>query len=182
MSEHIKALITLAQLGDEKSVEELWEAFRPLRYKWARSTILPSWEWEDFQQEAYILLIQAIHQYDAELGMSFEGYYKVTLYNWRYKKLRKRKEYLGVLADITEQDEYQQPIDKEDIADNIHLKVQCERMLELLEDLDSRDREILTRHYFHYETLKDIGASLGLKDRTTYSRVNRLLQKLRKNF
>ncbi|MEG0708439.1 MAG: sigma-70 family RNA polymerase sigma factor [Cellulosilyticaceae bacterium] len=182
MSESIKELITLAQAGDEKSREELWEAFAPLRYSWAKRIVLSGWEWEDLQQEAYILLIEAIRQYDSTRGMSFEGYYKVSLYNWGYKKYRKRQEYLGIVSDITEQDAYQVPTYTEDIADNIYLQACCVRAVELLRGLDDLDRELLTRHYFANQTLKAVGESLGLKDKAAYTRVSRILKKLRSRF
>lgn len=182
MSESIKELITLAQAGDEKSREELWEAFIPLRYSWAKHIVIPGWEWEDLQQEAYILLIEAIRKYDSTLGMSFEGYYKVSLYNWKYKKYRKRQEYLGIEKDIMEQDAYQVPGYTEDIADNIYLQACCMRAVELLEGLEHLDRELLTRYYFGNQTLKEVGESLGLRNKVPYTRVSRLLKKLRKRF
>lgn len=181
MSERIKEWIILAQKGDEKSREELWEALKPLRYSWAAHILLPSWEWEDLQQEAYIILMEAIHRYDSTLGMSFEGYYKVYLYNWKYKMFRKRRECLGIESDIMEQDAYQVPTYREDIPDHIYLQARCKKVVELVQQLDSLDQELLTRHYFYQETLKSVGESLGLKDKTTYTRVRRLLAKLRKN-
>lgn len=182
MSEYIKELITLAQLGDEKSREDLWEAFRPLRYKWAASISLPGWEWDDLQQEAFVILIQAIDKYDAALGMTFEGYYKVSLYNWRYNKFRKKKEYLGIGEDIAEQGAYQIPEYTEDLGDIICTQIGCQRIVELLGELKELDRELIIRHYFQYQPIKEAGEALGLKDKAAYSRMHRIIKNLRKKF
>jgi len=78
MSE-LKELITKAKQKDIKAMEELFVKFKPLLKSRARRYSKYELEYEDIFQQASLLFILAVYDYQERLPLTFAGYVKKKL-------------------------------------------------------------------------------------------------------
>ena len=86
----LKELITRAKQKDVKAMEELFNQFKPLLKSRARKYSRYGLEYEDIFQQASLLFILAVYDYQENGSVPFAGYVKkrinwgLYLYNRRY--------------------------------------------------------------------------------------------------
>ena len=78
MSE-LKELITKAKQKDITAMEELFVKFKPLLKSRARKYYKYELEYEDIFQQASLLFILAVYDYQERLPLTFAGYVKKKL-------------------------------------------------------------------------------------------------------
>lgn len=177
MLENLQHHINLARQGDTKSLELLWQEVKYITKKWVNRTHIPSWDREDLEQEAYLILVESIHKWDQEAGMTFYGYYKIRLSVWRQLALKKKTEHPALGEDISHTEEkYDTAQVGLEEAALIHLRYQ--EAIRLLDGLTPIDRQLILSHYFHGHSLEQSGAELGLKRTGASSRIQRALKKI----
>lgn len=178
MLENFQNHISSARQGDTKSLELLWQEVKYITKKWVNRTYLSGWDKEDLEQEAYLILVESIHKWDEEAGMTFYGYYKIRLSVWRQLALKKKTEHPALGEDISlTEDKYdaaQVGLEEEVVT---HLRYQ--EAIRLLDRLAPVDKQLILSHYFHGNSLEASGAELGLKRTSASSRIQRALKKMR---
>lgn len=97
--EEVKAWVDLAQQGHQEAVEALCRHFRPLVMRTAGRYRRVSFE--EALQEGYAALVDAIQQFDRNLGVPFTGYVAAKVHGdvrtamrrlWRYEERIERVE------------------------------------------------------------------------------------------
>nr|WP_255552594.1 sigma-70 family RNA polymerase sigma factor [Lactobacillus sp. Sy-1] len=83
-------LIRAIQSGDESAIAVLFKKYTPVVNKIWRQYFINGMEREDWHQEAMIVLIRIIEQYDCDRGVSFGSFYRQALKN-RFFDLIRRK-------------------------------------------------------------------------------------------
>ncbi|UQS87018.1 sigma-70 family RNA polymerase sigma factor [Nicoliella spurrieriana] len=83
-------LIQAIQSGDESAIKALFSKYRPVVNKIWRQYFINGMEIDDWNQEALIVLVRIIDQYDCERGVSFGSFYRQALKN-RFFDLIRRK-------------------------------------------------------------------------------------------
>ena len=90
----LKALISKAKKKDEKAMEELFIKFIPLLKSRARRYSRYGLEYEDVFQQASLIFILAVYDFEEKRGIPFSGYIKKRI-NWElwvyYRKYFKQK-------------------------------------------------------------------------------------------
>lgn len=66
----------------------------------------------------------------------------------------------------------------EDIEQEIDQKILAEMLQDVLDALAPKDREILVRHYYYYEGVKQIAEDLGMKESAVKMRMSRARKRL----
>jgi len=93
MSE-LKKLITKAKQKDVKAMEELFLKFKPLLKSRAKRYSKVGLEYDDVFQQAALLFILAVYDYQERPPVTFAGYVKKTI-DWRlwlyYRKYLQQK-------------------------------------------------------------------------------------------
>ena len=69
----------------------------------------------------------------------------------------------------------------EDIEQEIDQKILAEMLQDVLDALAPKDREILVRHYYYYEGVKQIAEDLGMKESAVKMRMSRARKRLQQN-
>jgi len=75
----LKELITRAKEKDVKAMEELFNQFKPLLKSRARKYFRYGLEYEDIFQQASLLFILAVYDYEEKPPVTFAGYIKKRL-------------------------------------------------------------------------------------------------------
>lgn len=65
-----------------------------------------------------------------------------------------------------------------DIEQEIDQKILAEMLQDVLDALAPKDREILVRHYYYYEGVKQIAEDLGMKESAVKMRMSRARKRL----
>jgi len=90
----LKELITRAKEKDVKAMEELFIRFKPLLKSRAKRYSKYGLEYDDVFQQASLLFILAVYDYQEKAPVTFSGYVKKTI-DWRlwlyYQKYLQQK-------------------------------------------------------------------------------------------
>jgi len=90
----LKELITRAKQKDVKAMEELFNQFKPLLKSRAKRYSKYGLEYDDIFQQASLLFILAVYDYQEKIPVTFSGYVKKTI-DWRlwlyYRKYLQQK-------------------------------------------------------------------------------------------
>jgi DNA-directed RNA polymerase specialized sigma subunit len=90
----LKALISKAKKKDEKAMEELFIQYKPLLKSRASRYSRYDLEYEDVFQQASLIFILAVYDFEEKRGIPFSGYIKKRI-NWElwvyYRKYLKHK-------------------------------------------------------------------------------------------
>lgn len=175
---NIETIITQAKSGDTNSLEYIWQDVRGITQKWLNKTHLIGWEREDLEQEAYLVLVESIHRWDPQAGMTFFGYYKVRLSVWRQLTNKKRTEHPAMAEDVALiTDGYAHS--QSSIEEQVLITLGYQNLLRQLDTLSPLEKDLILAHYMHGKHLKDIATKHGLKRTTASSRIQRALRKLK---
>lgn len=127
------------------------------------------------------VLVRAVEQGATFRGQSvaeFLGWLRALGKQQLVTLLRKsRLRHQQALAD--DMPDLRRPSVAEDVAERDERQEKTQWLATALAALEEDERELLLRHYFHEESLADIGRSLGLAPNTLAQRHVRLLKRLR---
>ena len=157
-----------------------WIKMMPMWKKWIRKTYLCGYDKDDLMQQSYIELVNCMNKYNKELGVPFESYYKMYLYQWRNNQSRKKRELLSIT------DEYEKNLMETkditvDIEGEIENKLLSEAIIRTLEDMGEIEKFIITKYYMEKVSLKDIAKELNINYKTLEYKKKCILRKLRED-
>ena len=90
----LKALISKAKKKDEKSMEKLFIQFKPLLKSRASRYSRYGLEYEDVFQQASLIFILAVYEFEEKRGIPFSGYIKKILKEYSIKKIEEKLDLL----------------------------------------------------------------------------------------
>jgi RNA polymerase sigma factor (sigma-70 family) len=100
-SREIDKVTLEAQKGDEKSIETLMQAFKPIVYKIASKFKVDSTDiYEDLKQEGYIGLLRAIKAFNPELKTMFTTYASLIIRNAMIDFLVKENKQVKIKSEV----------------------------------------------------------------------------------
>lgn len=173
-------LIARALDGEAAAFRQLYARYDPTA-RWAVGLRVYRWpqlvpHFEDVMQEVWCELIRRkgkrLRYHDASRGAPFWRYFACIASRLGWKLAQRR---IG----RPEQEAADVPDGDESFVARLTSAQLFDRLAELVEArLDEKDRRIFHEHYIGGDTLKDIGARLGMNENATYKRHERLLDKL----
>lgn len=163
---------------DQEECYKWWIKMMPMWKKWVRTTYLCGYDKDDLMQQSYIELVHCMKKYNKDLGVPFESYYKMHLYQWRSNQYRRKRELLSMT------DEYETKLmETRDMAVDIEYetetKVLSETIIRVLEDMGELEKYIIVKYYMENVSLKDIAQELNIKYKTLEYKKKCILLKLR---
>lgn len=166
---------------DQEECYRWWIKMMPMWKKWMKKTYLCGYDKEDLMQQSYIELINCMKKYNKDLGVPFESYYKIHLYQWRNNESRKKRELLSIT------DEYEKQLMETkditvDIEREIENKLLSEAILNALEDMGETEKTIMVKYYMDHISLKDIAKEMNIKYKTLEYKKKCILLKLKSSF
>lgn len=153
-----------------------WEKLCPLRQKFARETLLGSYEKDDLEQECFFQLQKALERYNSQLGVPFESYYKVVLHGWRSNQNKmKRNQELTVGEEIM----YFLEDERINIEQEVETKLLAEEVMRKLDELEERMQRIIIAYYLQNKQIKEIASELGLSYKSVEAKKKQALNYLK---
>lgn len=137
--------------------------------------------YDDLIQEGYEVILLSIDDYEADRGVYFLGYIKTQL-KYHYLNKHKEREYLSVNKVIDHKGTEIIDLIQDDEKELLEKILDKEKSLDLLEALDSltdRQREVICQFYIKDLSLGEIGEKLGIAYRTVVNTKTRALNILK---
>lgn len=88
-SDDLEELVRSLQEGNLLYFDDLFLRFRPLIRKFFSMYHIRLMEWEDFEQEARIVMLGALGRFQPTKGLTFGAYYKMLLQHHIYNLIRR---------------------------------------------------------------------------------------------
>lgn len=82
-------LIRRAKDNDGDAFSELFKQYTPIVSNFFHHYYVRDFDWEDWVQEAHIVLYLALHDYDTLFGVHFSAYYKILLKRHLFSLIRR---------------------------------------------------------------------------------------------
>lgn len=162
---------------DAEFVADLWTEAKPY-VRFCIRRIQPfAPDWEDLEQEAALILLRCIEDYDEEKGVPFHLYFKTQLEYFLKDDLKKRLRQKaipleGEVADATPADD--------DVEEEAALNEACEEVRRAIGRLAPREETVIRLFYYEDLSLSEIAGFLGLQYATVANTKCRALKKLRR--
>ncbi len=177
----LQEIVEKAKDGDEAAKEELLYRLQPMIY----AAISRNWgdDKEDLYQEACIVVLECIRDYDAGRGVPFLLYVKKKL-NFRLFNITRRRRYTISLDQRLPVDDGEGstlgdllPSGEPKIHDIIEQEEEIKELYTAIQQLTSKQRQVILMHFFEGLKYKDIARKGGkhyksilrLKDRALNS-------------
>ncbi len=163
-----------AKSGCISSVELILKLFEPTIIKLAKRYSSKSLDFEDLYQEAKLILIELINEYDEKQNIPFSAYIKTMLKKrlytfarkqWNINKKQTLKNEISKINDIKEQD-------IKDVILKLTLK-------QALKQLDKTTKAIIKLYYYKNKTDKQIACILNTSQQNINKKRNNTLKKLK---
>ena len=176
-----KELVQDAKSGNKRAVEDLIDKLKPLIYSAIRRYNRGG-DIEDLYQDACILLLEAIKDFDEDRGVPFLGFAKSRIYYGIHNLTRKTTYEASLDQPLWEEDGQTMVDQLKDTGEGIEDGI---TRLELLESLDSalqsltqKQQEVIVSHYFEEKKLKDIAIDRDVHYKTVLGLKNRAIKEL----
>ncbi|WP_137601361.1 sigma-70 family RNA polymerase sigma factor [Paucilactobacillus nenjiangensis] len=104
-------LITRFNAGDSISFTALFKRYLPLVHKMQRQYYFKQYDREDWEQEARIVCLKVIRQFDENNGATFGSFFKISLRNRAFDIIRREKRIEYVNETITSDEENEVLVD-----------------------------------------------------------------------
>lgn len=174
-------LIRRAKDNDGDAFSELFKQYTPIVSNFFHHYYVRDFDWEDWVQEAHIVLYLALHDYDTLFGVHFSAYYKILLKRHLFslirrdnaKKRRSNQELLSIHS-LYENDKVRRLMSDSVDLDAIDQVIINETIKNMIEKLDKFDQEIFCA-YLQGNTLKQIS---GKYDCSIY-KATQILKKIK---
>jgi RNA polymerase sporulation-specific sigma factor len=181
MHSDINYIIQESLKGDKIYQEILLKRLNPLIFKNIYKYYSPSNPLtEDLLQEGYIIILQALKNYDMNKNVHFLQYVKISLYYF-YKNYFKQGinnrtlslEQLNKIGKELKSDSMEQ-------LSTIIIKEEKEALYKCMDELSEKERIILNLFYCRKFSIKEISDKLNLKYRAVINIKSNAVKKLRK--
>ena len=168
-----KKLAERMKKGNEKAFEEIIYRFTPLVSNIIRnisSGYLSNEDIEEVTTDVFVTLWKNSEKLDVNMLKP----YIICIAKSRVKDRLRRENKFGIVD-----------IDSVDIADDSEIFEKCENenlvsdLKEEIAKLKEPDREILIRHYYYYQPVKEISEIMGINIETVKSKLQRTRKKLK---
>lgn len=163
-----------------KTLEYIIEEYSKVVYTFVYRIIGNTGSKEDIEEcvsDVFVEVWNNVNDFDSTRG-SFKTW---ILIKAKYKALDYRRK----LKKIIDFNEYNKDIDKiksiENIEDIIVNKEKCEVVLQALNELNEKDKEIFIRRYFLYEKIENMTKKLNLSRKAIDNRLYRGRKKLKES-
>lgn len=174
-------LIRRAKNDDGDAFSELFQQYTPIVSNFFHHYYVRGFDWEDWVQEANIVLHLAIQDYNEFFGVHFSAYYKILLKRHLFslirrdnaKKRRSNQELLSIHS-LYENDKVRRLMSDSVDLDAIDQVIINETIKNMIEKLDKFDQEIFCA-YLQGNTLKQIS---GKYDCSIY-KATQILKKIK---
>ncbi|GEQ61081.1 DNA-directed RNA polymerase specialized sigma subunit [Vagococcus lutrae] len=174
-------LIRRAKNDDGDAFSELFQQYTPIVSNFFHHYYVRGFDWEDWVQEANIVLHLAIQDYNEFFGIHFSAYYKILLKRHLFslirrdnaKKRRSNQELLSIHS-LYENDKVRRLMSDSVDLDAIDQVIINETIKNMIEKLDKFDQEIFCA-YLQGNTLKQIS---GKYDCSIY-KATQILKKIK---
>lgn len=178
----LESQVLAAKKGDRDAKEHILEQFKPLLINNIIKYFGKDQNFYDWLQEGRVVILQAIEEFDENLGVPFPGYVKKQVFYY-YVNERKKKEELLVLD---------QPLNDGgfSLIDNLKeegglegdflWKEEKKLLYGSLEKLSPKQKEIIDEYYFKGITLKALARRKGLSYQSLIKLKARALKRLQK--
>ncbi|UQF38238.1 sigma-70 family RNA polymerase sigma factor [Vagococcus lutrae] len=174
-------LIRRAKNDDGDAFSELFQQYTPIVSNFFHHYYVRGFDWEDWVQEANIVLYLAIQDYNEFFGIHFSAYYKILLKRHLFslirrdnaKKRRSNQELLSIHS-LYENDKVRRLMSDSVDLDAIDQVIINETIKNMIEKLDKFDQEIFCA-YLQGNTLKQIS---GKYDCSIY-KATQILKKIK---
>ncbi|MDY3706639.1 sigma-70 family RNA polymerase sigma factor [Vagococcus lutrae] len=174
-------LIRRAKNDDGDAFSELFQQYTPIVSNFFHHYYVRGFDWEDWVQEANIVLYLAIQDYNEFFGIHFSAYYKILLKRHLFslirrdnaKKRRSNQELLSIHS-LYENDKVRHLMSDSVDLDAIDQVIINETIKNMIEKLDKFDQEIFCA-YLQGNTLKQIS---GKYDCSIY-KATQILKKIK---
>lgn len=165
MKYQYQSLVEKAKMGDKQAMEQLIKNMEPLIYsaicRYGRGE-----DREDLYQEACLLLIQSVYSYDSNRGVPFLIYIKSRIYYGIFNQTRNKTPHISIDEPLEEGRTETLGDILEDAQARVEEKiVQIEekrRLMEALNCLSQKQRQVIELHYFSGMKLKDVSKKRGV--------------------
>ena len=178
----INEMVLQSQRGNGEALAELCEKFQGMFFRAARQRHLRT-VFEDALQVARESFLRAVRDFDAALGVPFEGFAKRRVYGDLHTLFRRERAYWQREVhpgDDEEGKSFWESVEDETASDApMHFALK-DALLAAMRTLSEREKELLSLVYLADWSRKEAAAKLGLS--AAYAAVvkQRALQKLKK--
>lgn len=174
------SLLEKARRGDKDAAEEIVNRLKPLIISSIRRYYNKPNEYEDLIQDGILKLLECIRDYEPSKDVHFLGYVKTML---RYLYLDKHKMKLHHSLNEPVGDGENELLDLLVSEDKGPLELILDKennsyLLEALNSLSDRQREVIIMFYFKNMKMEDIAEKLGISYRTVVNTKVRAIEKL----
>lgn len=174
------SLLDKARAGDKASKEEIINRLQPLIISSIRRYYNKPKEYEDLIQDGNLIILECIEDYEPSKGVHFLGYVKTML---RYLYLDKHKTKIHHSLNEVVGDGEVELMDllvseDKEALDLILDEEDNKYLLEALDRLTDRQREVTILYYFENMKIEDIASRLGVTYRTVVNTKTRALEKM----
>lgn len=182
MYKEIENLVSLSSEGDKNAKEELLLKLKPLIISSIRRYYNNRSCYDDLIQEGYEVILKCVEEHDPLKGATFLGYTKTML---KFHYLNKHKEKIHLSLNERVGDGENEIIDflegeEMEILDSIILKEEKRLLLDSLNCLTERQRQVVIYYYIEGKSIGEIAKILGISYRTVVNTKTNSLNKLRK--
>lgn len=182
MYREIGILLKRCQKGDKKAKESLLLKLKPLIISSIKKYYNKREEYDDLIQDGYEVILKALEEYDPLKGAKFLGYVKMQL-KYKYLDKYKEKDYLSLNEPIGEGSEEIIDLlraDEKEAIDKIIVTEERKIILNGLNKLTKRQREVVFYYYIERKSMKEISEILNISYRTVVNTKTNSLKKLKK--
>lgn len=179
MYKEIEKLLLLSKKGDKKAKETLLLKLNPLIISSIRRYYNRIDQYDDLIQEGYEIILKAIENYNPNRGVKFLGYVKAML---RYGYLEKHREkQILSLNEPLEEGEFIDLLEgnEEDPVDAVIKKEEKYLLLESLNCLTERQKQVVVDYYINRLSIDEIANKLGISYRTVVNTKTQGIKKLK---
>ena len=178
-----KDLVGRAKGGCNKSMEDLIEKLQPLIYS-VVGRYRDRREAEDLYQDACVLVIEAVRDYEEEKGVPFLGFAKSRVYFGIHNMVRKDVFTLSLdqpYGDGDGKSLLDQLVDESEGMDDYLIRKEVSRLIRsALENLTPKQRDVIEGYYFEEKLLKDMALDRGVHYKAVLKLKGKAMEKLRK--
>lgn len=180
MNSDINHIIRESLKGDKYYQEILLKRLKPLIFKNIYLYYHPSNPIiEDLVQEAYIVILQSLKDYDEKRNVHFLQYIKIKLYYF-YKNLNKKHNKYRILSLENLQDKgCELKSHNLNQIDIIIKKEELNLLYKYLNKLTNKELDVLRLFYFEQYSIKEISKELNIKECALMNIKCRAVKKLR---
>ncbi len=174
-------LVEKAKNGDRGSMAQLIQKMQPLIYSAIRRYGRDG-DREDLYQEACVILIESVYNYEPDRGVPFLHYIKSRIYYGIFNRTKNNIHHISIHQPLedgeadTLEDIIEDP--KAQLEQKVIEQDEIDRLRSALDHLSPKQRQVIELHYFAGMTLKDIAKARGVHYKGVLRLKERALKKL----